>query len=60
MEASALRDSIERDVMERDVMERDVMTWLPALAGRLREAFQGLTTATVFRLKPEATPWAQG
>ena len=30
-------------------------TWLPASAGRLREAIQRFTTATAFRLKPEAT-----
>ena len=29
--------------------------WLPASAGRLREAIHRLTTATAFRLKPEAT-----
>jgi hypothetical protein len=29
--------------------------WLPASAGRVREAIQRLTTATAFRLKPEAT-----
>ena len=30
--------------------------WLPASGGRLREAIHRMTTATAFRLKPEATP----
>ena len=30
-------------------------TWLPPLGGRLREAIHRFTTATAFRLKPEAT-----
>ncbi len=32
-----------------------VSLWLPASAGRLREDFNIFTTATAFRLKPEAT-----
>ena len=34
--------------------------WLPASAGRLREAIHRLATAIAFRLKPEATPLLLG
>ena len=34
---------------------RAAPSWLPASAGRLREAIHRLATATAFRLKPEAT-----
>ena len=46
-----------RDVTGRDAGDEAgaAAGWLPALAGRMREAHQILTTATAFRLKPEAT-----